>query len=121
MDDKVWIIKTHYPDGFSVELDFSTNKIALCVRNPLDVLASQFSFLFTWTHSKNIKQAFHTEYKETWDKLVRYQIHKWASFHRWWLDYSRQTGVPIYFFRYEDIISSRPDHVLREFFAFALD
>jgi len=40
IDDRVWIVKTHYPDGFSTELDFETHKVALCVRNPLDVLAS---------------------------------------------------------------------------------
>lgn len=40
VDDRVWIVKTHYPDGFSLELDFPTNKVILCVRNPLDVLAS---------------------------------------------------------------------------------
>jgi hypothetical protein len=88
VDDKVWIVKTHYPDGFSVELDYKTNKVILCVRNPLDVLASQFSFLFTWTHSKSMKEEFHTTFKDPWEKLVKYQIHKWAAFHRWWIKYS---------------------------------
>jgi hypothetical protein len=114
-------VKTHFPDEFSVELNFTTNKVALCVRNPLDVLASQFSFLLTWTHSKSLKGVFHEEYKEAWERTVRYQIHKWAAFHRWWLAFAKENQVPIYFFRYEDLIAKDPSSTLKEFFCFGLE
>lgn len=108
VDNRVWIVKTHYPDGFSLELDFDSNKSILCVRNPLDVLASQFSFMFTWTHSKSMIQQFHLDFKDTWERMVRYQIHKWAAFHRWWMQHAQKNNLPLYFFRYEDMISPDP-------------
>lgn len=68
-----------------------------------------------------MKQQFHTEFKDAWERLVRYQINKWAAFHRWWLDYSKQKGIPLFFFRYEDIISSNPGDTFKDFFTFALE
>ncbi|CDW77353.1 fbox domain containing protein [Stylonychia lemnae] len=121
IDDRVWMVKTHYPDGFNVELDYETNKVALCVRNPLDVLASQFSFLFTWTHSKNTEQEFHKDFQDTWERLAKYQLHEWIAFHKWWIDYAKAKEVPLFFFRYEDIISSTPKDTFEDFFSFALD
>lgn len=52
--------------------------------------------------------------------MVRYQIHKWAAFHQWWLDFAAKKNLPLYFFRYEDMISPDPSSVLSEIFAFAL-
>jgi hypothetical protein len=53
----------------------------ICVRNPLDIFASQFSLFYTWTHNKVIKQEFHTEFKEAWERMVKQELDIWITHH----------------------------------------
>ena len=99
---------------------FFANKIVCCVRNPLDILASELNFVLTWTHNKKIKQEFHTELKELWEKLVRDEFPVWVSYHRWWINQAKANKVPLYFVRYEDALAN-PGKSLEEIFAFALE
>jgi hypothetical protein len=55
-DRRVWINKTHFPVRFPYDRSYNTNAVVCCVRNPLDVIVSQFNFLVTLTHNKQIKE-----------------------------------------------------------------
>lgn len=48
-------------------------------------------------------------------------MHEWIAFHKWWIDYAKAKDVPLFFFRYEDIISANPKDTFEDFFSFALD
>jgi hypothetical protein len=49
VDDTVSIIKAHYPLRFN-PLDYSVNKIIVCVRNPFNVIRSNFEFFGGMSH-----------------------------------------------------------------------
>jgi hypothetical protein len=38
IDDRAWIIKAHWPGIIPRNLEFVSNKVLTCVRNPLDVI-----------------------------------------------------------------------------------
>jgi hypothetical protein len=42
VDERVWVVKTHYPMNMPNALPFRSNKVIVCVRNPLDVFTSFF-------------------------------------------------------------------------------
>ena len=45
IDDRVWVVKTHYPLNAPGSLNLDSNKVIVCVRNPLDVFHSLFSMM----------------------------------------------------------------------------
>lgn len=54
-DDRVWIVKSHYPYPSTAGYKPVTcNKIIACVRNPLDTICSWVSLINTFTHDKEI-------------------------------------------------------------------
>jgi len=53
VDSTCWIIKTHDPVRPHCK-NFTTNKIIVCVRNPIDVINSMIHFLSCWSHSKEM-------------------------------------------------------------------
>ena len=46
-DERVWVVKGHCPSRVTPRVTISTNRVIVCVRNPLDVLASHFNYLQT--------------------------------------------------------------------------
>ena len=50
LDDRVWIVKSHFPErtGYA---KFLANKCILLVRNPMDAIISLFNMLVTGTHN----------------------------------------------------------------------
>ena len=49
IDEKVWIVKSHFPVG-KKHGQFNANKCILVVRNPMDVLMSLYNKMATRTH-----------------------------------------------------------------------
>ena len=71
LDDKIWIAKTHFPNRYPWDVEYYTNRSICCVRNPLDIFSSQFSFFYTWSQNLVIKNDFHIEFKDAWETLVK--------------------------------------------------
>ena len=59
-------------------------------------------------------------YPEELDAIMRNEITVWRDFHLYWLHKSQDTSLPVYFCRYEDLISS-PLAELEAIFKFLLD
>ena len=57
-DKRVHIVKTHSPER-SGKNGFYSRRIVLLVRNPLDVLVSQFNMLATGSHHLSISEEDH--------------------------------------------------------------
>ena len=55
VDSTTWLIKSHYPALLTAARPFDVNKVILCVRNPIDVMVSQYLLVLTWTHTEKVK------------------------------------------------------------------
>lgn len=42
VDDRVWVIKSHYPYPMNDSGPINANKVICCARNPLDAIHSLF-------------------------------------------------------------------------------
>jgi hypothetical protein len=51
VDDRTWIIKAHHPIYLPDVLEFKSDKVVCCVRNPLDVIPSFATLGNTLSHS----------------------------------------------------------------------
>ena len=49
IDEKVWIVKSHFPMG-KKSRQFDANKCILLVRNPMDVMMSVYNKMATKSH-----------------------------------------------------------------------
>ena len=91
------------------------------MRNPLDVVTSMFNFWASQTQNFSIdEQDFHTRYATAWHNLVKQEVTCWRDFHNFWISQAREGGIPVYFFRFEDIIKDAKP-VLMDVFQFSLD
>jgi hypothetical protein len=53
-ENDVWILKTHFPYILPYAKVMSASRAVLLVRNPLDIIVSQFMMSCTLTHSKSV-------------------------------------------------------------------
>lgn len=51
-DERIWICKSHYPLTLPDDQSQFAKKVICCVRNPIDVIASEYNCQTTWTHSE---------------------------------------------------------------------
>lgn len=52
--------------------------------------------------------------------MVKQELSCWRDFHNFWIHKAKVEGVPVFFFRFEDITRS-PKDILMQVFAFSLD
>ena len=53
MDDRVWMVKTHYPERAGTD-QLRAKKCILVVRNPLDCIMSLFHMIGTGSHNSSV-------------------------------------------------------------------
>ena len=74
----------------------------------------------TQTHTKSMNEDFsQIGIKEHWDKFLESDIEMWLQWHDYWLDKVRTSEVPIYFFRFEDLLIN-PEPILKDIFRMVL-
>ena len=56
IDNKVWIVKTHYPKRTGSQ-KFIANRAIVVVRSPLDCIASLFNMIGTLSHSESLSES----------------------------------------------------------------
>lgn len=71
VDDTCWIIKTHSPWIMPEAPKFTSNKLLVIVRNPLDVMLSWLNLLCLANHNSKAPFDYDKEYPEWWDWWVR--------------------------------------------------
>ena len=57
-----------------------SNKVIICVRNPLDVLPSYASLVNTLNHGTKPEYDYETDYPEWWDWFIRRQCEQMRRF-----------------------------------------
>jgi len=117
VDDRVWINKTHFPYRLPYDHSYESHLVLCCVRNPLDVFVSQFLQLCTMSHNKDVNEDI-TQFEE-WKLHIKQEVNIWRKWHDYWVEKARKKEVPVFFFRFEDLIRD-PQTVLNDIFAFTL-
>jgi len=105
VDDRVWITKAHYPLIQPWILDFKSNKIIICVRNPLDVFTSFASLVNTMCHSEQPEFSYSKNFPVWWDWWVRFNADTHAKYFKTLLKECAESKVPIHIVRYEDLVT----------------
>jgi hypothetical protein len=53
-DNRCWLNKTHYPFVFFREREVKANKAIIVIRNPMDIVWSNYTFTITGTHDRDL-------------------------------------------------------------------
>ena len=73
----------------------------------------------TNTNQITMKNNFPEEFPNEWDTYLRESAGLWKNQVSYWMKASKQMKTPIYFFRYEDLLSN-PEATLKDIFRFSL-
>jgi hypothetical protein len=118
--DRCWINKTHYPWRTVLDIPYQSQVILVAVRNPLDVFVSFFNMIITQTHSRTCKENICSdELIEYWNHFFESDLKCWLMWHDYWMEKVKTSSIPIYFFRFEDLLL-QPENILKDMFRFIL-
>jgi hypothetical protein len=96
VDSSTWIVKTHYPQML-FPMKFGVDKVICVTRNPVDVIPSFASLLFSKSHSVESTKPWN-EYK-IWPEFVKSQIPIFKQYHSQMIEQAKTT--PTFFTTYE--------------------
>ena len=120
-DDTTWISRANHPITGLGSLIFTSYKTFVCVRNPLDVFVSFASFITTANHSAVPQWEVERDYPEWWDWWIKCAVDNmkknYDELKRVYIDQGRN---PIYFVRYEDLVTSKKETMMG-LFSFLLE
>lgn len=106
-DDRVWMVKSHWPERRGVRPVVVQAAIVL-VRSPFDAIDSYFNLVLTETHGTSITEAEYLRLADQWDAHVKRESLIWAAFHREWL----KCKVPTLVIRFEDLLGDAREETL---------
>jgi hypothetical protein len=119
-DERVWIVKSHHPNH-NGGLNYTSNKVIVCVRNPLDIIPSLVNLMSTLSHSAKIDFPYDKDYPEWWDKQITSAAEKHADYFKILMrDLVSNKDNPGHFCRYEDLHLD-PVNELESLFKFLLN
>lgn len=96
-DDSIWITKSHSPYMRQGHASFTADRRICIVRNPLDVLPSWLSVIYTLSHSAVPKKAWNSF--QVWDSHTTYFTNLWIKYHDFIREEAKRT--PTFFLTYE--------------------
>jgi len=74
----------------------------------------------TVTHTQSFIESINEgEIKEYWDIFFDSDVKMWLKWHDFWMEKVKTSKIPIYFFRFEDLLI-QPEIVLKDMFRFVL-
>jgi hypothetical protein len=65
VDKRVWFVKTHYPERYG-KAKFYSEKVVMCLRNPMDSMVSLFNMVATGSHDKSIQNLDFVKFPVIW-------------------------------------------------------
>lgn len=76
--------------------------------------------LGTQTHTKSFAESTDSgKLRALWDRFFELDVLLWAKWHDYWIKIAREGNIPIYFFRFEDLLLD-PEPVLKDMFKYIL-
>ena len=119
-DERTWINKTHFPYILPFQYQWSSDIAVVCTRYQIDADPSFFYLQYTMCHSAGFTDNILEEpIYSHWKSFQRDCTHGYRIWFEYWLNVAETTNKPVYFFRFEDILS-QPEVELRNLFAFIL-
>ncbi|ETV96377.1 hypothetical protein H310_10530 [Aphanomyces invadans] len=109
VDDRVWFVKSHYPER-SGYVPVAVQKAILVVRNPWDAINSYFNMTLTNSHNKSVHDSMYCRFATRWDAMIQNEIQIWMKFHAYWI---AKVDIPIQIVRYEDLLLHRKETMHR--------
>ncbi|RHY11239.1 hypothetical protein DYB25_000771 [Aphanomyces astaci] len=91
VDDRVWFVKSHYPER-SGYVPVPVQKAILVVRNPWDAINSYFNMTLTNSHNKSVHDVTYSRFADRWDAMIQNEIQVWIKFHAYWI---AKVDIPI--------------------------
>lgn len=108
VDERVWVIKTHFPERY-MSARYACHRAIMAVRSPMDCITSLFHMIGSSTHDCSIEESDFAKNIEDWEAWVTQEAVIWADYHKWWLE---QKDLPIHIIRYEDLKDRQADVML---------
>lgn len=102
VDERVHVVKTHFPERRGSE-PFGAQRAILLVRNPFDVIDSYFNMTLTNTHNVTMHDSQYARFSELFAALARAEVRVWVAFNKWWM----RCPLPLLVVRYEDLVRHR--------------
>lgn len=85
VDNRVWIVKTHYPERHG-KTKFQAHRCILLVRNPLDCITSLFHMVATGSHEQSIVDSDFKKFEDIWTEFLETEISVWKDYHDFWIN-----------------------------------
>lgn len=79
VDERVWVVKTHYPERLQ-KITYGAERAILLVRSPLDCLPSFFNMLCSGSHNLSIADDDFTKFSKEWADFIDEEITIWNDF-----------------------------------------
>ena len=99
VDNRVWVVKSHYPERYG-NSEYYCDRAILLVRNPMDCIVSLFHMVCSGSHNYSIHDDDFKKFVKYWKDFVDMEFTVWDDFHKFWMI----SSVPTYVVRYEDIL-----------------
>ncbi|MFS8160580.1 MAG: sulfotransferase domain-containing protein [Candidatus Roizmanbacteria bacterium] len=93
----------------------SAGRAVLLVRNPLDIIVSQFMMAVTLTHSRSVSNDFPVEFAAEWQWLVKAQAVLWNQFFQYWIELAKSKKIPVHIIRFEDLLTKKREIITGTF------
>lgn len=105
VDDTCWIVKSHSPWIMPFAPPFSTNKVIVIVRNPMESNISWLNCIMMGCHSLKVPFQVNTEYPNFWNTFTRDCMNHMNNWYQTFMKDARMRKAPILFVRFEDLAS----------------
>ena len=104
VDDTCWVIKTHHPmPKFPGTKEFAVQKVIVCVRNPFDVIMSNYNFTNSnFAHSATVENdPFAPENADYINEVIQNKTKELKKFQEHVFEALIKNEVPFYFLKFE--------------------
>ena len=106
--EKVWVVKTHFPERVGWQR-FKVQRAILLVRHPINAIKSYFHMQLTATHHLSLDPSEFKHLSKEWNNHIEMETMIWKEFHKYWLT----TDIPVIIVRYEDLLVNRESEMKR--------
>ena len=104
---QVQLVKTHFPYIYPITYPQNGSIAVVLVRQPLDMIMSLFQMAMTLTHTRTVSESVHDVLKEEWAWAIEQYVDLWNKFYSYWLEVASKKEMPVFFFRFEDLLQNR--------------
>ena len=80
IDERVWLVKTHYPERRGLRRDWCGPSHFIGKKNPWDAIDSYFNMALTNDHATSLRDDQYQRFEDLWRELTAAEAGVWARF-----------------------------------------